>query len=132
MHTHAESDLYRALGDKIDNLPARAPWSETFHAILKELYTPEEADLVVRMPYTLSSLERISRMTRIEKTRLRTLLDGLCRKGRGLRYLQREGFPVLLRALAPGGGDLRVHHDAHRPRHGREEDGRSVPCVPLR
>ncbi|HOS97116.1 MAG TPA: 4Fe-4S binding protein [Deltaproteobacteria bacterium] len=81
MHTRAGTDLYRALGDKIDNLPARAPWSGTFHAILKELYTPEEADLVVRMPYTLSSLERISRMTRIEKTRLRTLLDGLCRKG---------------------------------------------------
>lgn len=81
MAMEAGNDLYRSLGEKIDNLPARAPWSETFHSILKELYTPEEADLVVRMPYTLSSLDRIARMTKIDRTRLRTLLDGLCKKG---------------------------------------------------
>ncbi|HPS94802.1 MAG TPA: 4Fe-4S binding protein, partial [Deltaproteobacteria bacterium] len=51
------------------------------HSILKELYTTEEAEVVVRMPYTLSSLERIARTTGIEKTRLQGTLDGLGRKG---------------------------------------------------
>jgi hypothetical protein len=45
----AQENVYRKLGDKIDNLTVKAPWNETFHSILKELYTPEEADVVVRM-----------------------------------------------------------------------------------
>ena len=31
-------DVYRELGKKIDHLSVRAPWNETFHAVLKELY----------------------------------------------------------------------------------------------
>ena len=46
----AGKDVYRKLGKKIDNLTMRTPWNETFHAILKELYSREEADVVVRMP----------------------------------------------------------------------------------
>ncbi|HQG32357.1 MAG TPA: 4Fe-4S binding protein [Deltaproteobacteria bacterium] len=74
-------DIYRRLGEKIDGLTARTPWNETFHAILKELYTPEEADIVARMPFTLSSVERISKTTGVEEVRLRNILEGLCSKG---------------------------------------------------
>jgi ferredoxin len=76
-----ESDVYRTLGKKIDNLTVRTPWNETFHSILKELYTTEEADAVVKMPYTLSSLDRIAKVTNIEQTRLHGILEGLCNKG---------------------------------------------------
>ena len=53
-------DLYRELHRKIDGLSMRAPWNETFHAIVKELYSEEEADVIVKMPYGLSSLKRIA------------------------------------------------------------------------
>ncbi len=76
-----ESDVYRTLGKKIDDLTVRTPWNETFHSILKELYTTEEADAVVKMPYTLSSLDRIATVTGIEKTRLQGILEGLGAKG---------------------------------------------------
>ena len=81
MAQELKGDVYRALGEKIDNLTARAPWNETFHSILKELYTVEEADVVVRMPYTLSSFDRISKMTKVDKARLSTVLEKLCNKG---------------------------------------------------
>ena len=81
MNQLPEEKTYRKLGKKIDNLTCRAPWNETFHSIVKELYTPEEADVVVRMPYTLSSIERISRVTKIEKARLTSILEKLCKKG---------------------------------------------------
>ncbi len=74
-------DVYRRLGEKVDNLAMRAPWTETLHAILKELYLPEEADLVVAMPYGMSSLERLKRVTRMEERRLLPLLEGMCDKG---------------------------------------------------
>jgi ferredoxin len=76
-----KSDVYRNLGRKIDNLTVRAPWNDTFLSILKKVYSAEEAELLIKMPYTLSSLERIAVIAKVEKTRLQTLLDSLCSKG---------------------------------------------------
>lgn len=74
-------DRYRALGRKIDNLTMRVPWNETLYAILKELYTEEEANIAVRMPYGLSSLEAVSRAVGVDTERLRPVLDGMASKG---------------------------------------------------
>ena len=74
-------DIFRKLGVKIDNLTYRAPWNETFHALLKELYAPEEADLVVRMPFTLTSFDHLRSITGYDETLLRNLLEHLCSKG---------------------------------------------------
>jgi hypothetical protein len=74
-------DVYRKLGRKIDNLTVRAPWNETFHEILKELYSAEEADLIVKMPYGLANLERIEKVTKYERPKLQKLLEGLSAKG---------------------------------------------------
>ncbi len=81
MHIADEGSLYRKLGEKIDNLHVKAPWNETWHCILKELYTTREADVVVKMPYTFSTLERISQITKMEEPLLQNILEGLCRKG---------------------------------------------------
>jgi NAD-dependent dihydropyrimidine dehydrogenase PreA subunit len=74
-------DIYRKLGDKIDNLTMRAPWNDKLHAILKELYSTDEADLIVRMPYGMSDLECLKRVTGMEETRLLPLLEGMGDKG---------------------------------------------------
>ena len=76
-----DDNVYRALGKKIDDLTVRTPWNETLHSILKELYTTEEADVVVSMPYTLSPLDMIERTTNAEKTRLQGILESLGNKG---------------------------------------------------
>lgn len=74
-------DPYRRLGRKIDRQPFRAPWNPAFHAILRELYTADEADLVAKMPSALSDLERLAQVTGYDRETLRPLLDGLCAKG---------------------------------------------------
>lgn len=74
-------DVFRKLGDKIDGLQLRTPWNENLRKILEELYTREEAELILKLPYSLSTLERLETATGIERTRLRKLLEGLCRKG---------------------------------------------------
>jgi ferredoxin len=81
MGKNREDDVYQRLGKKINDLTMRTPWNETFHSILKELYTAQEADVVVNMPYTLSSLKRIARVTGVEELLLRNVLDSLCKKG---------------------------------------------------
>lgn len=74
-------DIYRKLGKKIDGLSMRAPWNEKFYAILRELYSAEEADLVVRMPYGLSTMDKIEEVTGYERTKLEKLTEGMCSKG---------------------------------------------------
>lgn len=74
-------DAYRRLGRKLDGLGTRAPWNRTLFAILQELYTPEEAELVVRMPYGLSSLDRIAAVTGRSEAELQPILEGLAGKG---------------------------------------------------
>jgi hypothetical protein len=77
----AGKDIYRKLGKKIDGMPSRAPWNDTLHEVLKSLYSVEEADVVVKMPFNLSSLERIARITRRKKPELQRVLEGLSEKG---------------------------------------------------
>jgi len=73
--------LYRKLGRKIDNLTTRAPWNQTFYEILKELYSEKEADVVVKMPYGLSSLDQVTQVTKYEGSELQGIIEGLCSKG---------------------------------------------------
>src|SRR6266542_5453527 len=74
-------DIFRELGRKIDGLETRVPWNDKLHAILKELYTAEEADVVVKMPYGLSNIDQLARSTGHEKDKLKRILDSLTDKG---------------------------------------------------
>ncbi|MGA7828487.1 MAG: 4Fe-4S binding protein, partial [Geobacteraceae bacterium] len=74
-------DIFRELGRKIDSLETRAPWNDTLHAILKELYSELEAELVVKMPHGLSTIEQLERSTGYESVTLLRTLDGLTAKG---------------------------------------------------
>ena len=79
-HTNAK-DIYLKLGEKIDGSPTRAPWNETLYQILKELYTPREAELLVRMPYGLFTFEEVSATAKGDPKELQTVLDSLSEKG---------------------------------------------------
>ncbi len=74
-------DIYRQLGKKIDGLSTRAPWSDALRAILKELYSEEDAQLIVAMPWGLSRIERLERATGLSKAQLERQLDSLCPRG---------------------------------------------------
>jgi Fe-S-cluster-containing hydrogenase component 2 len=74
-------DVYRKLGKKIDGLSARVPWNETLHAILRQLYTPEEADLIVRMPYRPADIDELERFTKVDRKQLESRLQNLAEKG---------------------------------------------------
>jgi Na+-translocating ferredoxin:NAD+ oxidoreductase RNF subunit RnfB len=74
-------DLYRELGGKIDGMMFRAPQNEKFYSILRELYSNDEANAVIKMPYCFSNLERIARATGYNETKLQYILDSLTAKG---------------------------------------------------
>jgi hypothetical protein len=100
-HINAK-DIYRQLGKKIDGLPTRVPWNEALYEILKELYTPNEAEVLIRMPYVLSSFERLARITRFDEARLRATLDRLCEKGLVFDVWVKDQFRYMPAPLAIG------------------------------
>lgn len=79
-HT-AGKDIYRALGDRIDTLGTRAPWNDQLFAILKELYSEAEAELVVKMRSGLSTLEQVATATGLSPVELQPRLEALAEKG---------------------------------------------------
>ncbi len=85
-------DLYRELGAKVDGLTTRAPWNETLYAILKDLYSEDEAELVVKMPYGLAPLERIARVSGIAPEEVRRRLETLCPRGLVLDICVNGGY----------------------------------------
>lgn len=77
----AGKEIYYKLGDKIDSLPFRVKKNQALFNILKELYTPEEAELVIKMPFGLSTTGQIEKATRLDKSLVSTNLESLARKG---------------------------------------------------
>ncbi|UCD63125.1 MAG: 4Fe-4S binding protein [Candidatus Zixiibacteriota bacterium] len=100
-HTVAK-DVYRKLGRKIDGQSVRAPWNEALHAILKELYTTEEADLVVQMPYGLADFDKVQKVTGYKPDKLRKLLDSLCSKGLVMDIWLMGGYRYVISPLVIG------------------------------
>jgi ferredoxin len=74
-------DVFRRLGRKLDGLEIRAPWNGKLYAVLKELYSAEEAELVARMPYGLSTAGEIARAGGYDAATAQRLLAGMTRKG---------------------------------------------------
>lgn len=74
-------DIYHRLGLTLDGFDVRAPWNQALAAILRELYSEDEAELVVRMPLAPASFKSVLRITKYPEPKLRRLLEGLCAKG---------------------------------------------------
>ncbi|BBD07558.1 ATP-binding protein [Desulfovibrio ferrophilus] len=74
-------DIYRELGDKVDGMPVRMPWSDAMHRMLKAIYTPAEAQFIIRMPYRPSTAQRIGPMVGMQEPELSKTLNSLCHKG---------------------------------------------------
>jgi ferredoxin len=95
-------DIYRKLGRKIDGLTMRAPWNDALRSILEELYTADEADVVVRMPYVLSPFDRVQELTGVPAARLKYVLERLCEKGLVVDLHVNGGFHFMPSPLVVG------------------------------
>ncbi|MBI9075244.1 MAG: 4Fe-4S dicluster domain-containing protein [Desulfatibacillum sp.] len=74
-------DIYKQLVQKIDAQPVRVPLNDRIYNIVKTLYSADEAEVYVKMPYGLSTVDRIAKCTAMEPTRLRNVLESLSDKG---------------------------------------------------
>ncbi|MBP7053071.1 MAG: 4Fe-4S binding protein [Phycisphaerae bacterium] len=95
-------EIYRRLGRKVDGLTARVPWNQALYEILKELYTPREAEILVQMPYGPSSFEEILGCTKGDPVDLHATVDGLCEKGLVFDLWIEDRYQYAIAPLAVG------------------------------
>ncbi|MCP4131311.1 MAG: 4Fe-4S dicluster domain-containing protein [bacterium] len=74
-------DAYKQLYQKIDTITPRVPETKIFYEILKELYSPEEAEFIASMPDGMATLDELERQLPLEKKKIQKLLESLCFKG---------------------------------------------------
>jgi Fe-S-cluster-containing hydrogenase component 2 len=95
-------EIYYKLGDKIDSLPFRVKKNNALFNILKELYTPEEAELVVKMPYGLSTTDQIEKAVRLDKKLISSNLESLAKKGLVMDFWIGEQYYYMPSPIAVG------------------------------
>ena len=95
-------DIYRQLGRRLDQSPIRTPWTPIFRQLVESLYSPAEAELIVRLPYRPSTLTRIARMTGETETALRSRLEGLSAKGLVLDLWNGADYQYMVSPLVIG------------------------------
>ncbi|MFB0562695.1 MAG: 4Fe-4S binding protein [Candidatus Lokiarchaeia archaeon] len=83
-------DVYKKLRDKLDQLPIGFPESEEAFEILKALYTPEEAELALRLPVQIKTFEEIVEELGEDPEELKEKLDSMADKGT-VFHIEREG-----------------------------------------
>jgi Fe-S-cluster-containing hydrogenase component 2 len=94
--------IYEKLGSKIDNLQVHAPWNENLYNVLKELYSTDEAELIVKMPYGMSDFDRVMKITGFEEIILRKHLDNLTSKGLVMDFYICEKYYYMLSPMIIG------------------------------
>ena len=73
--------LYKRVQKKLDGITTRLPWNGNLHILLKELFSEEEANLFIKLPYNFSTLERIGKVTKYKIPGLKATLSSMCDKG---------------------------------------------------
>ena len=74
-------DIYRQLAERLDQAPIRTPWTPVFHELITSLYSPDEAALIICLPYRPAGLDRIGRLSGRSEAELQARLASLCHKG---------------------------------------------------
>ena len=105
----AGKEIYQQLGDKLDNLPFRVSKSKELYIILRSLYTADEAELIVKMPFGLSTADQIEKAANFEKVRLASILESLCMKGLVVDIWIKG--QVLLHSFSHGCRNIRIYND---------------------
>ena len=79
-HSSAK-DIFRRVGQKLDNLHVRCTWNDELKALVKALFTEDEAEVFIRLPYVFSDLASIRKITQLPERRLQEMLNSLSGKG---------------------------------------------------
>ena len=98
----ADANVYRKLRDKLSVTPMGAPKGDDFLEILSIIFTPEEADLALVLPFIPAPLAEIAEGAGMDVAGAEKILNGMADKGVVYTFLY-EGTPMyMLFTVLPG------------------------------
>ncbi len=77
----SSSTVYDELVEHLNSMPVGAPKTAELIEILKTLYTDEEAELAVKLPFLPMNLDGLADRTGVEKGKLKGMLESMADKG---------------------------------------------------
>jgi Fe-S-cluster-containing hydrogenase component 2 len=77
----SEHGVYDKLADYLNNMPVGAPKTPELFEILKTLYTEQEAELALKIPFLPMTLDALADRVGIEEAALKPMIDGMLNKG---------------------------------------------------
>ncbi|MGE5247820.1 MAG: 4Fe-4S binding protein [Verrucomicrobiota bacterium] len=95
-HVRSARGVYGRLQERLDRFPIGAPPAESLFEILKNLYTPEEAEVGARMPIRFTDIEGIARRTGKSVEQLRPILHRMADKGLVMDFEHQGRFTYIL------------------------------------
>ncbi len=96
MKPAADKMGYHRLAVRLNKFPQGAPVSKTLYEILALLFSPQEADLVSRLPLRIFSAQRAARAWQVTPGKARRILNRLCRKALVVDIAQNGGMTYCL------------------------------------
>ncbi len=109
-HTALDPDRrYRALQRRLDRMPEGAPDTPAFRAILRLLFTREEAELAARMP-TLCRLSSLARATGRDEAQIDEIITRMAARGTVFDMRVRGARWVMLAPVIVGFYELTFMH----------------------
>ncbi len=96
MAHHTARESYRKLSERINRFPQGAPPTELLFRILEVLFTPEEAELVSRLPLRPFTVERAAAAWKKPEAEARKILEALASRGMMLDLDSRRGQTFVL------------------------------------
>ena len=95
-------DIYQKLREKLDSHPVGAPDRPEIFEILRILFTPEEAEIALYLPFVLSSPDDIARKAGLPVDNVSTLCEQLADKGLVLSRVHHDKKAYMLLPIMPG------------------------------
>jgi electron transport complex protein RnfB len=92
-----EHGVYDKLADYLNTMPVGAPKTPELFEILETLYTEEEAELALKLPFLPMTLDALADRTGIEEAKLKTTIEGMLKKG--LIFLELGADELMYRLL---------------------------------
>jgi len=77
----SDQEIYEAFIKWLRKAPLGVPESEHLRPLIKSYYTPEEAEFLTGIPFSLKSLEELAAIKEMEPTELKPKLKELAKKG---------------------------------------------------
>lgn len=108
-------DIYIELGARLNQYTYKLPLLEDYLLILKEIFTPEEAAIAVKMPNRSISVPELSSLVNIPEDKLTAILERMADKGSVFNHQEDGRSMYIAIPFLPGIGEYQLMRAKNTP-----------------